>query len=624
MLVESNGIVANNNNSNSVSVNKNKLLREANVLKLNSSNGSNDLNGGSNKQKKRFTLDESSLLAVNNGGKKMSLNDRKLAAKTTRRRTVPPSTQFVDWHEEQLDVERRALGALIEGHSRSNKTKLNSTSASPTDTDSSSLASLTNHNHHAANDSNYDGEPDDDDGELTEDIMHYDDDFHTDDGEFIEIFDPSLIFIAQHNCFYWDSRDRIRKGKIFLTANELFFKCSRMPFIKVRVNLRDVLDVVRINNYKHKAQSVLSIECQNGKSYAFYKFRLPKNIIRNIIVQLVNEAKRANYLGNCSSSDETTTHRLKKMSQPIANIASMLKSSMNQSPSTHANNNGNKSPPPPPPPPTTTHEQPTISSCSTPSSKLSSEHMATTKANGSEKKLSKYQKNIKRSLKKVLSLNAKEEETTAGGDEKAKKKRSKSESSITVTTTTVHFEPTIKPPVVAAAAVINAKTSRKSEKSLSDLDKPRPRLVRQRNVEVDEPQPKIEADKKQQLLTKRISTSSNSSSNSSNSNSSSSSNGSCNCSNTTRTTTATTTKTTNINSLNNEIARRPAACPRKNDTLIAADSSSPSMVVVDAPVVDAKTFNLIIFSFLSLILFTMLTVNNFLKLASIENQINSL
>ena len=32
-----------------------------------------------------------------------------------------------------------------------------------------------------------------------------------------ELFDPSMIFVGIHSCYYWDSFDRIRKGKIFLT-----------------------------------------------------------------------------------------------------------------------------------------------------------------------------------------------------------------------------------------------------------------------------------------------------------------------------------------------------------------------------------------------------------------------
>lgn len=32
--------------------------------------------------------------------------------------------------------------------------------------------------------------------------------------EYIEIFDPSMRFIAIHKCYYWDTKDRIRKGTL--------------------------------------------------------------------------------------------------------------------------------------------------------------------------------------------------------------------------------------------------------------------------------------------------------------------------------------------------------------------------------------------------------------------------
>jgi hypothetical protein len=53
------------------------------------------------------------------------------------------------------------------------------------------------------------------------------DPIHVKDETFEEIFDPSLVFLSTHRCYYWDSKNRVRKGKIFLTKNELLFKCSR-------------------------------------------------------------------------------------------------------------------------------------------------------------------------------------------------------------------------------------------------------------------------------------------------------------------------------------------------------------------------------------------------------------
>lgn len=168
------------------------------------------------------------------------------------------------------------------------------------------------------------------------------------DDDHLEIFDPSLIFISTFKCYYWDSKDRIRKGKVYITSRELMFKCSGMPFVKVRLDLSDITDVVKIKNYKHKLQNVLSIETNSSsssssntstsKSFVFYKFRLPRNLVRSIIMQLVAQAKVAReqeemLTGSQSDAESINSHilRLKKMSQPLNHFASLIRTSLNGS-----------------------------------------------------------------------------------------------------------------------------------------------------------------------------------------------------------------------------------------------------------------------------------------------------
>lgn len=122
------------------------------------------------------------------------------------------------------------------------------------------------------------------------------------------------------------------------------FKCSGMPFVKVRLDLSDITDVVKIKNYKHKLQNVLSIETNSSsssntstsKSFVFYKFRLPRNLVRSIIMQLVAQAKVAReqeemLTGSQSDAESINSHilRLKKMSQPLNHFASLIRTSLN-------------------------------------------------------------------------------------------------------------------------------------------------------------------------------------------------------------------------------------------------------------------------------------------------------
>lgn len=119
-------------------------------------------------------------------------------------------------------------------------------------------------------------------------------DFDQDEIKNMELFDPSMVFISIHRCQYWDDKDIVRKGKMFMTSTELLFKCSRMPFVKLRLPLREITEVKRTRNYrscKNKIESFIVIETKSGKSHAFFKFKIPKNIIKNLIMELVEKSK---------------------------------------------------------------------------------------------------------------------------------------------------------------------------------------------------------------------------------------------------------------------------------------------------------------------------------------------
>jgi hypothetical protein len=129
----------------------------------------------------------------------------------------------------------------------------------------------------------------------------------------LELFDPSQIFVSVHRCYYWDPKDNIRKGRIYLTNSELLFKCAHMPFLRLRLSLKEITDVSKVKNYMHKYESVVLIETKGGKSHAFFKFKIPKNLVKNLILQLIEKHKRTLSL---SSSDSGNGNNVAKKSEP--------------------------------------------------------------------------------------------------------------------------------------------------------------------------------------------------------------------------------------------------------------------------------------------------------------------
>lgn len=201
-----------------------------------------------------------------------------------------------------------------------------------------------------------------------------------------------------------------------------------------------------------------------------------------------------------------------------------------------------------------------------------------------EKKFTRYQKNIKESLKKVLSLNPKDQETPAMPENvktanitPAAKKRSKSEGCENI----------------QLEAQFNNLNHGDSEKSLSDLDnKPNSKSSSESsdNDQRRDPSPCVTPATSIDL-TKN---------------------------NSTRTINPTspavkTTTTTTTNKNNNV---------KLNTCLVSSESYTNGDYLGSS--VSSKTYNLLLLSFISLCLFTLLTVNNVFKLASIEYQINNL
>ncbi len=148
--------------------------------------------------------------------------------------------------------------------------------------------------------------------------------------DFEELFDPSMQFIEIFICYYWDLFGHIRKGKLLLTKAELLFKCSRMPFIKLRLNLADIISVKIIRNYKNQFKSVVSINCKNDKSFCFYKFRAPKHFVKNIILRSVKNRISLVSLDDCNSYNldsvnlKSYEYNLTKLGKKMGNVKDLF------------------------------------------------------------------------------------------------------------------------------------------------------------------------------------------------------------------------------------------------------------------------------------------------------------
>ena len=146
------------------------------------------------------------------------------------------------------------------------------------------------------------------------------------DEDYEEFFDPSLIFVSMYKCYFWNSKGRIRQGKIFLTKSELLFKCSRMPFFRLRIFLRDIIAVKKIKHYKNGKESVLSVDCKNFKSHIFYKFRIPKSIVKNNILKLMqSEEIDADEPSQNCNPNSFNINNLKGLSRSISDLKIFLK-----------------------------------------------------------------------------------------------------------------------------------------------------------------------------------------------------------------------------------------------------------------------------------------------------------
>ena len=103
-----------------------------------------------------------------------------------------------------------------------------------------------------------------------------------------------------------------------------------MPFVRVRLLLKDIEDIVKVKNYKGQYQSVLSIQCSNNKTYSFYKFRLPKKLIKNFLLTLIKDAQQmsmSNEFVDYDVNENLKTYKihLRKLGKSVTDLKNIIK-----------------------------------------------------------------------------------------------------------------------------------------------------------------------------------------------------------------------------------------------------------------------------------------------------------
>jgi hypothetical protein len=125
--------------------------------------------------------------------------------------------------------------------------------------------------------------------------------------DYDELFDPSIVFINSYRCRYYDFNRRIRKGKLLLSANELVFKCSGMPFVKAHLKYENIEKVQIIDRYENINTKLLCIEYNNLKktkilSFYFYRFIVPVKLVKINLKYLIKKSKK--YVNIINNDDD--------------------------------------------------------------------------------------------------------------------------------------------------------------------------------------------------------------------------------------------------------------------------------------------------------------------------------
>ncbi len=111
-----------------------------------------------------------------------------------------------------------------------------------------------------------------------------------------ELFDPSIVFLVSYRCRYYDSKRRIRKGKLLLSSNELVFKCSGMPFVKAHLKYDMIEKITILERHENIDTRLLCVEYKHLNrvklNFYFYHFLLPIKLIKFNLKYLIKKSNK--------------------------------------------------------------------------------------------------------------------------------------------------------------------------------------------------------------------------------------------------------------------------------------------------------------------------------------------
>jgi hypothetical protein len=112
------------------------------------------------------------------------------------------------------------------------------------------------------------------------------------DDDHLEIFDPSLIFISTFKCYYWDSKDRIRKGthlklllKQILGFNKYDYsaKNSFLSIISYKLDSWKISGILKNQSPIFECSMIKRRDYNIKDSFISVSFRFPTTIKHKII-----------------------------------------------------------------------------------------------------------------------------------------------------------------------------------------------------------------------------------------------------------------------------------------------------------------------------------------------------
>ena len=99
-----------------------------------------------------------------------------------------------------------------------------------------------------------------------------------------------------YRCRYYDSKRRIRKGKLLLSSNELVFKCSGMPFVKAHLKYDSIEKITILERHENIDTRLLCVEYNHLKkikiNFYFYHFLLPIKLIKFNLKYLIKKSNK--------------------------------------------------------------------------------------------------------------------------------------------------------------------------------------------------------------------------------------------------------------------------------------------------------------------------------------------